>query len=123
MLSNGSLYMIPNGDGFQQIQNPCAAVSNQILDYNETELYNFWRIYTDPTNGYKLHLFQFDNQSVAPQFQVSTTPNMLPKAQLRAPTVILNGRGNGAEEVLVRNGWSLMMAGTVAMVVMALSTF
>ncbi|KAF5346137.1 hypothetical protein D9758_009939 [Tetrapyrgos nigripes] len=110
MLSNGSLYMIPNGDGFQQIQNRCSANSNQILDYNETELYNSWRIYQDATNGFRLQMQQFDNQSLAPQYQVSTTPNMLPKAQLtQTQTQVLNRRGlNGAANAatLLKRWWS-----------------
>ncbi|KAF8964253.1 chaperone for protein-folding within the ER, fungal-domain-containing protein [Flammula alnicola] len=64
---NGSISMTPMGDGFQQIQDPCAAVSNFVE----------WRIFQDPTQGFKLHLFQFDGSPVAPQFQISTTPNML----------------------------------------------
>lgn len=75
--------MTPFGDGFQQIQDTCAAVSNFIETYNDTELYNSWRIFTDPVDGYKLHLFNFDDSAVAPQFQVSTTPNMLPTYSLR----------------------------------------
>jgi hypothetical protein len=84
---NGSITMIPfSGDGFQQIQDPCAAVSNFVEIYNDTELYQSWRIYQDPTQGYKLHLFQFDNSPLAPMFQLSTTPNMLPTQQIRTPT-------------------------------------
>jgi len=80
---NGSITMQPFNDGYQQIQDPCAAVSNFIENYNNTELYQSWRIYQDATQGYKLHLFQFDNAPLAPQFQVSTTPNILPTQQLR----------------------------------------
>jgi len=84
---NGSLTMYPFGDGYQQIQDPCAAVSNFIQNYNDTELYQSWQIFTDPTTGYKLHLFAFDGSPVAPQFQVSPTPNMLPTQMLRNVTV------------------------------------
>lgn len=80
---NGSITMIPLGDGFQQVQDPCAAISNFIQLYNETEIYQSWRIFQDPQAGYKLHLFQFDGSPVAPQFQVSTTPKMLPTQALR----------------------------------------
>jgi len=78
--------MIPLGDGYQQIQDPCAAVSNFIEFYNQTEYYSSWRIFTDPVDGYKLHLFQFDGAPVSPQFQVSTQPNMLPTQLLRNVT-------------------------------------
>lgn len=74
------------GDGFQQVQDPCAAVSNFIQDYNETELLQSWRIFQDTTAGYKLHLFQYDGSPLAPQFQVSATPNMLPTTLLRNTT-------------------------------------
>jgi hypothetical protein len=84
---NGSITMIPfDDDGFQQIQDPCAAVSNFIETYNDTELYQSWRIFQDPTTGYKLHLFQFDGSPLAPMFQLSTTPNMLPTQQIRNTT-------------------------------------
>lgn len=71
------------GDGFQQIQDPCAAVSNFIEVYNNTEYYKGWRIFQDPSQGFKLHMFQFDGSPLAPMFQVSTTPNMLPTRLLR----------------------------------------
>ncbi|TEB19338.1 hypothetical protein FA13DRAFT_1740702 [Coprinellus micaceus] len=65
--ANGSIWMRPFGDGidnfgdgFQQVQDPCAAVSNFIESYNETEYYKGWRIFNDPSAGPKLHLFQFD---------------------------------------------------------------
>lgn len=87
LLSNGSIIMTPFGDGYQQIQDPCAAVSNFVEVYNETELYQSWRIFQDPVTGYKLHLFQFDGSPVAPQFQVSVTPNMLPTQLLRNVSV------------------------------------
>lgn len=81
--SNGSITMVPFGDGYQQIQDPCAAQSNFIENYNDTELYELWQIFLDPVTGYKLHLFQFDGSPLAPQFQVSATPNMLPTQSLR----------------------------------------
>ncbi|KAF5346159.1 hypothetical protein D9758_009966 [Tetrapyrgos nigripes] len=114
LLANGSIVMTPNGDGYQQIQDPCAAVSNFMEDYNLTELYTQWRIFTDPVDGYKLHLFQFDGAPLAPQFQISTTPQMLPTRQLRnvtAPTTVLK-RDNGAEsrapsqQYLTQNGFT-----------------
>jgi len=96
---NGSITMQPFNDGFQQIQDPCAAVSNFIEEYNQTELYQSWRIFRDPTTGYKLHLFQFDGAPVAPQFQVSTTPNMLPTQLLRnIPKTDGSGNGNGVKQ-------------------------
>jgi hypothetical protein len=81
---NGSMTLFPFPDGFQQIQDPCAAVSNFIEDYRITqEFYAMWQIFVDQTAGPKLHLFQFDGSPLAPMFQVSTQPNMLPTQQLR----------------------------------------
>lgn len=101
LLANGSIVMTPFGDGYQQIQDPCAAVSNFVEVYNDTELYQSWRIFQDPVTGYKLHLFQFDGSPVAPQFQVSVTPNMLPTQLLRnvTTTTTLAKRG----ELVARN--------------------
>lgn len=83
---NGSIILTPLGDGYQQIQDPCAAVSNFIETLNITEIITSWRIFSDPTQGFKLHLFSFDGSPLNPQFQVSTTPNMLPTRLLRNVT-------------------------------------
>ncbi|KAI8986171.1 chaperone for protein-folding within the ER, fungal-domain-containing protein [Trametes punicea] len=86
LLDNGSIVLIPNGDGYQQIQDPCAAQSDFIELYNDTELYQSWQIYQDPTDGLKLQLFQFDGSPLPPQSLVFNPPNMLPNAQLRNVT-------------------------------------
>jgi len=91
--SNGSMTMVAFEDGFQQIQDPCAAVSNFLEDYNLSELYSSWRIFQDPTDGYKLHLFQFDGAPLPPMFQVSAVPNMLPTQLLRNVTKPVQGNG------------------------------
>ncbi|GBE85346.1 Protein rot1 [Sparassis crispa] len=80
---NGSILMTPFGDGFQQIQDPCGAVSKFIQSYNDTETYQSWSIYQDPALGYQLQLFQFDGTPMPQQSLVSTTPNMLPTQALR----------------------------------------
>ncbi|KAJ7352534.1 chaperone for protein-folding within the ER, fungal-domain-containing protein [Mycena albidolilacea] len=86
LVSNGSIVLTPVGDGYQQVQAPCAATSNFIQNYNFTELFQSWQIFMDPTDGPKLHLFQFDGSPVAPLFQLSPSPNMLPKQVLRNVT-------------------------------------
>ncbi len=78
--------MVALPDGFQQIQDPCAAQSNFIESYIVTEYYKGWRIFQDPIEGYKLHLFMWDGAPVAPMFQISATPNMLPTRLLRNVT-------------------------------------
>ncbi|CAE6412286.1 unnamed protein product [Rhizoctonia solani] len=77
--SNGSISLTPFGqDGRIQVQDPCAAVSNIITLYNQTEYMVQWRIFRDPTYGPKLHLFQYDGAPLAPMFQVYNPPQMLP---------------------------------------------
>lgn len=123
LLGNGSIVMTPNGDGYQQIQDPCAAVSNFIENYNITELYVQWRIFTDPVDGFKLHLFQFDGAPLAPQFQISTTPQMLPTRQLRNVTAVTNTRrkrDNGAESRLVGDWTMVTVASTLLAAVASL---
>ena len=45
-----------------------------------------YQIFQDPQTGFKLHLFQYDGSPLAPQFQVSASPNMLPTQLLRNVT-------------------------------------
>ncbi|KZV61785.1 hypothetical protein PENSPDRAFT_658655 [Peniophora sp. CONT] len=86
LLGNGSIILTPMGDGFQQVQVACRPQDNFIQIYNQTEMFQSWRIFLDSTDGPKLHLFQFDGTPVAPLFQVSATPNMLPTQLLRNVT-------------------------------------
>ncbi|KAJ7466881.1 chaperone for protein-folding within the ER, fungal-domain-containing protein [Mycena latifolia] len=90
LFENGSIVLTPAGDGYQQVQSHCSQNSNFIQNYNETELFTAWRIFTDVTFGPKLHLFQYDGSPVAPLFRLSDQPNMLPKQKLRnvAQTVV-----------------------------------
>lgn len=83
---NGSITMIPFGDGYQQIQDACAAVSNFMQDYNDTELYVQWGISQDTQLGYVLQLYQYDGSPLPPQYQISTSPIMLPTQPLRNVT-------------------------------------
>lgn len=96
---NGSLTMYPFGDGFQQIQAPCAPTSNFIESYNDTELYQSWAVFTDPLLGVTLQMAQFDSSLLPPLYMVSTTPNMNPTQPLRnvsAPSKVLKRSTNGA---------------------------
>lgn len=117
LLNNGSIILVPFGDGYQQVQDPCGAVSNFIQIYNETELFQSWRIFMDATAGPKLHLFKFDGTPESPQFQVSTTPNMLPTQLLRNVTTTVTAATK--RSLVKRNAgeksWS--PAGMVALVV------
>ncbi|KAF7349126.1 Proteasome subunit [Mycena venus] len=85
LLGNGSIILTPAGDGYQQVQAPCAATSNFIQNYNYTEMFQHWQIVSDVNGGGgpKLQLFQFDGAPVAPLYLLSTEPNMLPKQVLR----------------------------------------
>jgi hypothetical protein len=82
--ANGSLTLSPFGDGFQQIQNACAANSDFIEHYNDTELYQSWQISYDPTLGPVLQLNKFDGSPIQPQTLYSLSPVMLPTQPLRS---------------------------------------
>ncbi|TFK83928.1 hypothetical protein K466DRAFT_589345 [Polyporus arcularius HHB13444] len=89
---NGSITLNPLSDGFQQVQDPCAAESNFIEQYNQTELYMGWQIFSDLNDGPKLHIFQADGTPVAPLFQVYSTANMLPTQLLRNISVTVTDK-------------------------------
>lgn len=78
-----SITLTPFGDGYQQIQNPCEAVTNFIENYNQTEFYQMYQIFQDPTDGYKLHLFDASGAPYAPMFYRDATPVMNPTRSLR----------------------------------------
>ncbi|KAF8481512.1 ROT1 protein [Russula emetica] len=86
MEPNGSIVLVPVGDGFQRIEDPCAANSDFTEAYNDTELYLSWQIFQDPVQGPKLHMFQFDGTPVVPMRLLYTTPNMLPTQRLHNTT-------------------------------------
>jgi Chaperone for protein-folding within the ER, fungal len=85
--ADNSINMTTFGDGYQQVQDPCAAVTNFIENYNYNESYTGYVITTDPTTGSNiLQLYNFDGSPVAPQGMISSTPNMLPLQKLRNVT-------------------------------------
>jgi len=76
---NGSIILNPFAtDGRQQVQDMCAAKSNIIQQFNQTTLFQSWAIYDDPQRGPKLQIFQYNGAPLAPMYQLSQTPNMLP---------------------------------------------
>jgi hypothetical protein len=85
LFNNGSIMMYPiEEDGRIQVQNKCPSdgVSNAIYQFNTTVYMRSWRIFNDPKDGPKLHLFQFDGAPLAPMFLVQKDPIMLPKLSL-----------------------------------------
>lgn len=82
-----SITLTPFGDGYQQIQNPCEAITNFIENYNMTENYKEYRIFQDPNDGYKLHLFDSGGAPYAPMFYKSADPIMHPTRSLRNVSV------------------------------------
>jgi hypothetical protein len=123
---NSSITLSPLGDGYQQIQDPCAAVTNFVENYNLTELISLYQIFQDPIDGYKLHLFQFDGQPLPPQFQVSTTPTMLPTQMLRNVTAPPASNSQGGSSTLNKRNaadgrWS--QVNSQLLIVGILSTF
>lgn len=95
--SNGSITMIPFGDGYQQVQDTCAAVSPVIDFFNTTELYVSWNTVQDATDGMLLNLFNFDGTPVPRLYLVSTEPNMLPTRSLTNSSVELTRRKRDVE--------------------------
>lgn len=85
-VANGSLVLTPVGDGFQRIEDPCAAKSDFTEAYNLSELYQSWQIFLDPVDGPKLHMFAFDGTPEPPMRLLSATPNMLPNQRLHNTT-------------------------------------
>lgn len=88
IVSNGSLVLSPYAeDGRQQVQDPCAAESNVLRQFNQTTLFQSWRIFRDLQGRNKLHLFRFDGAPFPPMFQVYATPQMLPTRRLTNTTI------------------------------------
>ncbi|KZT22807.1 hypothetical protein NEOLEDRAFT_1180557 [Neolentinus lepideus HHB14362 ss-1] len=120
-LPNNSIVMTPFGDGYQQIQDPCGAVSNFIENYNDTELLQAWAVYQE-TTGQRLYLYSYDGSPLAPQSLVSATPNMLPTQKLRNSTgsVSTSSSGVTTENALVVSGgerrWSMTGVGILTTV-------
>ncbi|KAJ9092818.1 hypothetical protein QFC21_006694 [Naganishia friedmannii] len=77
-----TLYPFPS-DGRIQVQDPCAAVTNLITEYNQQTLYADWGITMDSTRGnYKLQLNRFDGAKMPPMWLMANPPNMLPTQYL-----------------------------------------
>lgn len=97
-----SITLTPLGDGYQQIQNVCEAVTNFIENYNQTEFYQQYQMFQDPTDGYKLHLYDASGVPYAPMFQRATdpSPNLHPFTVLRN---VSTGTGSGAVRNQKRN--------------------
>ncbi|KDQ16137.1 hypothetical protein BOTBODRAFT_269161 [Botryobasidium botryosum FD-172 SS1] len=84
---NGSITITPfAGDGRIQVQDPCAAVSNIITEYNQWEIFNWWYIGQDVSRGKYLQLYGFNGAPEPPMYLVANPPNMLPTQQLTNAT-------------------------------------
>jgi hypothetical protein len=109
---NGSLVLVPVGDGFQRIEDPCAARSDFTEAYNDSELYQTWQIFQDPIDGPKLHMFAFDGTPLPPMRLLSATPNMFPNQRLhnttQSTTVLKRSTTNVAPSI----GWWNVAAST-----------
>jgi hypothetical protein len=104
-------------DGRIQIQDPCAAQSNVILQFNTTLLFSSWRIFSDPQRGPKLQLYAFDGSPMSPMFLKATPPNMMP-TQTLSVNMTINGDGtlSAAQANMARIGWMALVtvSGAVA---------
>lgn len=117
-LSNGSLLLQPfEGDGFQQVESFCSAVSNQINRYNQEILFSQWQIFAVPGSNTAFHLmlFEFDGTPVAPMNILANPPNMLPTQPIVSPLTSPTGTANAKRDIAARNSAArpLYMAGGV----------
>ncbi|KIJ45931.1 hypothetical protein M422DRAFT_29582 [Sphaerobolus stellatus SS14] len=128
-LPNGSLALTPfEGDGFQQVQDRCAAVSNQISRYSQSILFSQWRIFALPglneANAVHLNLYEFDGTPVAPMNLVASPPNMLPTSTIvvtATSTAVkrdLNARSSASKSLPLMFGSVIALAGLGAMLVL-----
>lgn len=84
-----TLYPFPS-DGRIQVQDPCAAVTNLITEYNQVTLYADWGIIMDSTRGnYKMELNRFDGAKMPPMWLTANPPNMMPTQYLTGVNVSL----------------------------------
>lgn len=121
-LSNGSIVGNPFAvDGRIQIQDPCAAQSNVILQFNTTLLFSSWRIFSDPQRGPKLQLYASGGAPLSPMFLKANPPNMMP-TQTLSVNMSINGDGTlgAAEANMARIGWTAIAAVSGAVAGMAL---
>lgn len=117
-LSNGSIVLTPISiDGRLQVQDPCAAQSNVIFQFNTTVLISSWRIFSDPQRGPKLQMYQYDGSPYSPMYLIAQPPNMLPTETLSA-NLSISGDGvlNAAQANVARFSWMVMagVAGVLA---------
>lgn len=115
-LDNGSIILNPIAiDGRLQVQDPCAAQSNVIFQFNTTVLISSWRIFSDPQRGPKLQMYQYNGAPYSPMYLVANPPNMLPTETLSSNlTISGDGVRGAAEETAVRVG-SMALLGLAGM--------
>ena len=93
-LSNGSIVANPIPiDGRMQVQDPCAAKSNVIMQFNTSVLFQSWSIFQDVQRGPKLQLYRFDGAPLHPMYRIADPPNMLP-TQTLSVNLTLNPDGS-----------------------------
>lgn len=115
-LDNGSIILDPIAiDGRLQVQDPCAAQSNVIFQFNTTVLISSWRIFSDPQRGPKLQMYQYNGAPYSPMYLVAQPPNMLPTETLSSNlTISGDGVRSAAEETAIRLG-SMTLLGVAGM--------
>lgn len=107
LLGNGSIVLNPiSSDGRLQVQDPCAAQSNLLFQFNTTILISSWRVFSDPKRGPKLQMYQYDGAPYSLMFLVAQPPMMLPTETLTANlTVSGDGVLSAAQATVVRFSW------------------
>jgi len=111
--TNGS-YNCTVLEGYQLIQNACAATSSFTEMYNQSyEFYDSIQLVQD-ASGLYLQMYGWDGAPVPPMGQVSQTPNMFPVAKIinnnRTKVLAALSTTNGALRV---HPWDVAVAATV----------
>ncbi|EEA21114.1 hypothetical protein EYB25_008577 [Talaromyces marneffei] len=95
--NNGSLALVPiPSDGRQLISDPCAGYHSTYTHYNQSVLFESYRIYMDKYHGIqRLDLVQFDGSPMQPLYILYRPPAMLPTTMLN-PTGKARGKAKRA---------------------------
>jgi len=103
---NGSLILTPiSVDGRQMQSNPCSYKNSIYTKYNQTEMFKWYEVYTDPYhNIMRLNLYQFDGSPMNPMFLAYKPPQMLPTQTLNpTPTGTAAGATSTANSRVKRD--------------------
>ncbi|KAF8319727.1 hypothetical protein DL93DRAFT_2074698 [Clavulina sp. PMI_390] len=116
-LANGSIILNPISiDGRLQVQDPCAAQSNVLFQFNTTVLISSWRVFSDPQRGPKLQMYKYDGSPYTPMYLIANPPNMLPTETLSSNLTVSGDGVLSAAHESVRKVGLAVLVGVVGIV-------